>query len=156
MSVRPFVSRRGLASGALAVAGVLAARRVASAQPARDIEQPADPGRAAFMARAFAMRETARAAGDQAYGAAIVRNGRIVGEAPSRVVTAADPTAHAEMEAIRDAARRLGTRDLSGCEIYASSQPCPMCEAAAYWAGIGRIHAGETGADRGAPRLTRC
>ncbi len=156
MSVKPSLSRRGLASGAFAAAGVLATRRSALAQAARDIEQPANPGRAAFMARALAMRDTARAAGDQAYGAAIVKNGRIIGKAPSRVVTAADPTAHAEMEAIRDAARRLGTRDLSGCEIYASSQPCPMCEAAAYWAGIARIYVGDTAADRGTPRLARC
>ena len=66
------------------------------------------------MERAFAMRQRALDAGDQAYGAIVVRDGRIVGEAPSRVVTARDPTAHAEMEAIRDAARRLGTVSLVG------------------------------------------
>ena len=60
---------------------------------------------------------------------------QIVGEAPSRVVTASDPTAHAEMEAIRDAARRLRSRDLSGCVLVSTSRPCRMCEAAAGWAG---------------------
>jgi tRNA(Arg) A34 adenosine deaminase TadA len=108
------------------------------------------------MRRAIAMRDAASRAGDQPYGAVIVKDNRIVGEAPSRVVTGTDPTAHAEMEAIRDAARRLGTRDLSGCEIYASTRPCPMCEAASYWAGIARIHHGADAADAGPPRLSRC
>jgi guanine deaminase len=88
------------------------------------------------------LRDEAVRAGDQPYGAVVVKNGKMVGEAPSRVVTAKDPTAHAEMEAIRDAARRLGTRDLSGCELYGSSPACRMCEAAAYWANISRIHPG--------------
>jgi tRNA(Arg) A34 adenosine deaminase TadA len=56
------------------------------------------------------------------------------------------------MEAIRDAARRLGTRDLSGCELYGTSRACPMCEAAAYWARIARMRYGEAIADGGAPR----
>jgi tRNA(Arg) A34 adenosine deaminase TadA len=86
----------------------------------------------------------------------VVRDDRIVGEAPSAVVTTSDPTAHAEMEAIRDAARRLGRRDLSGCTIYASTQPCPMCEAAAAWAGIARVVHGADLVDAGAPRLGRC
>src|SRR5262245_60736638 len=73
------------------------------------IEQPGQPGPRAFAARAAALRDQALAAGDQGYGAVIVRDERIVGEAPSRVVTNRDPTAHAEIEAIRDAARRLGT-----------------------------------------------
>ena len=79
-------------------------------------------------------------AGDQPYGAVVVKDGKIVGEAPSRVVTNRDPTAHAEMEAIRDAARKLGTRDLSGCEMYGSSPACPMCRAAASFAGISRLY----------------
>jgi tRNA(Arg) A34 adenosine deaminase TadA len=78
----------------------------------------------------------------------VVKDGKIVGEAPSRVLTNQDPTAHAEMEAIRDAARKLGTRDLSGCELYGSSPACRMCEAAAYWANIARLHPGDR-----APRL---
>jgi tRNA(Arg) A34 adenosine deaminase TadA len=59
----------------------------------------------------------------------VVRAGLIVGQSPSHVVLHQDPTAHAEMEAIRDAARRLGTRNLSGCTLYSSSPPCPMCTA---------------------------
>lgn len=110
----------------------------------------------AFMQRALAMRAQAVAAGDQAYGAVVVLDGRIVGEAPSAVVTRDDPTAHAEMEAIRDAARRLGRRDLGGAVLYSSSRPCPMCEAAAYWAGIAGLIHGSALTDAGAPGLGRC
>ena len=149
-------TRRALVAGAALAGGLLASGRAANAETTRPIEQPAVPGPAAFMARAVAMRDAAARAGDQPYGAAIVKDGRIVGQAPSRVVTARDPTAHAEMEAIRDAARRLGTRDLAGCEIYASTRPCPMCEGAAYWAGIARIRHGASAEDAGAPRLGRC
>lgn len=106
-----------------------------------------------FMARAFAMRQAAADAGDQPYGAVIVRDGRIVAETPSRVVARRDPTAHAETEAIRDAARALDSRDLSGAVMYSSSRPCPMCMAAAYWAGLSRLYWGEAIADLGAPRL---
>ena len=109
-----------------------------------------------FIAMAFEMKSRATADGDQPYGAVVVKDRRIVGEAPSRVVTGRDPTAHAEMEAIRDAARRLGTRDLGGCTMYSSSRPCPMCEAAAYWAGISGLVHGSDGTESGAPRLRRC
>jgi tRNA(Arg) A34 adenosine deaminase TadA len=148
--------RRLLGGAAAALTSLLAPTRRAAADAGRPIRQPAAPSRAAFMARAVELRDAAARGGDQPYGAAVVKDGRIVGEAPSRVVTARDPTAHAEMEAIRDAARRLGTRDLSGCEIYASTRPCPMCEAAAYWAGIVRIYHGTAAEDAGAPRLARC
>ena len=152
--------RRSFLAQAAAITG-LGAAFAASAAPApaetrEPIRQPDAPSKTAFMQRAFAMRDAAARAGDQAYGAVVVKDGRIVGEAPSRVVTGTDPTAHAEMEALRDAARRLGTRDLSGCEIYASTRPCPMCEAASYWAGIARIHHGADAADAGPPRLSRC
>jgi tRNA(Arg) A34 adenosine deaminase TadA len=83
----------------------------------------------------------------------VVRAGRIVGEGVSAVNTAPDPTAHAEMQAIRDAARRLRTRDLSECELYGTSRACPMCQAAAYWAGIARLWFGAAIVDGGAPRL---
>jgi guanine deaminase len=86
----------------------------------------------------------------------IVKDSQIVGQAPSRVVVNQDPTAHAEMEAIRDAARRLGTRDLSDCTLYSSSRPCPMCEAAAYWANIQNLVYGSGPTDAGPPRLSRC
>ena len=106
--------------------------------------------------RAFEMRRLAETQGDQPYGAVVVRDGRVVAEAPSRVVTRGDPTAHAEMEAIRDACRRLGTRRLAGSQLYSSSRPCPMCEAAAYWAGIDRMIHGADATDGGAPRLAAC
>lgn len=94
------------------------------------------PEQQPFMCRAAELRQQAVGAGDQAYGAVVVRDGQVVGEGPSRVVLSRDPTAHAEMEAIRDAAKRLGTRDLRGCELYSTSRPCKMCETAAYWAGV--------------------
>ena len=99
------------------------------------------------MRRAEALR-----AGDQPFGAVVLRSELIVGAAPIRVVTATDPTAHAEMEAIRDAARRLRTRDLSGCVLVSTSRPCRMCEAAAGWAGMSRMVYGEALTDAGAPR----
>ena len=105
------------------------------------------------MERAFEMRRRAIERGDQPYGAVIVKEGRIVGEGVSAVVTDNDPTAHAEMQAIRDAARRLGTRDLTSCAMYGTSRACPMCEAGAYWARIARMYYGTSIVDAGAPRL---
>ena len=67
-----------------------------------------------------------------------------------------DPTAHAEIEAIRDAALRLGSGDLSGCQMYGSFRPCPMCETAAMWARIDRFHYGRELVDGGAPRSRGC
>lgn len=103
------------------------------------------------MQRARALRDEATRSGDQAFGAVVLRGAQIVGEAPSRVVTAQDPTAHAEMEAIRDAARRLGSRDLSGCVLVSTSRPCRMCEAAASWARIDRMVHGDALTDAGRP-----
>ena len=108
-----------------------------------------------FIARAVAARERAVASGDQAYGAAIVKDGVVVVEMPSRVVTAGDPTAHAEIEAIREAARLLRSRSLAGATLYSTSIPCPMCMAAAYWAGVSRFVYGDPPTDGGAPRLPR-
>jgi tRNA(Arg) A34 adenosine deaminase TadA len=104
------------------------------------------------MRRAEALRDEAVRAGDQPYGAVLLRGERVVGAAPSRVVTHNDPTAHAEMEAIRDAARSLRSRDLSGCVLVSTSRPCRMCEAAAAWAGISRMVDGEGLTDAGPPR----
>ncbi len=144
-----------LVSGALAtVIACIAKPGAASARSRRPPSppQPERPGPRAFIERAFAMRKKALDSGEQGYGAVVVKLGRIVGQAPSRVVLNGDPTAHAEMEAIRDAARRLG-RNLSGCRLYSSSPPCPMCEAAAYWAGIERLFHGRTITDGGRPEL---
>ena len=112
----------------------------------------ADESLRAAMRRAEALRDEAVRAGDQPYGAVVVCGARIVGAAPSRVVTASNPTAHAEMEAIRDAARRLQTRALGGCVLVSTARPCRMCEAAAASAGIARMVYGEAFGDAGAPR----
>jgi tRNA(Arg) A34 adenosine deaminase TadA len=109
-----------------------------------------------FMRKAFEMKREAVADGDQAYGAVVVKDNRILSAAPSRVVTNTDPTAHAEMEALRDAALHLGSRDLSGCVLFSSSPPCPMCEAAAFWAHIDHLYHGDPIRDGGAPSLRRC
>ncbi|MDH3453201.1 MAG: nucleoside deaminase [Gammaproteobacteria bacterium] len=130
-----------------------AARAATSAAP---IVQPSDGGHRAFMSRAEAMRALALADGDQGYGAVIVKDGRIVGQSPSRVVVNGDPTGHAETEAIRDACRRLGSRDLRGCVMYSTTAACAMCETAAYWANVERMYAGAAIADQGAPRYGGC
>jgi tRNA(Arg) A34 adenosine deaminase TadA len=145
--------RRGFILGAAGLLLIPAARAQAPDLP--PIAQPERPTRAAFMRRALEMRRLSVERGDQAYGAVIVKDGRIVGEGISAVITANDPTAHAEMQGIRDAARRLGTRDLAGCEMFGTSRACPMCEAGAYWARISRLYHGEGITDAGAPRLSR-
>ncbi len=73
------------------------------------------------------------------FGAVIVKDGRIVAEGRNTVTSANDPTAHAEVVAIRNACRALATYSLAGCEIYASSEPCPMCLSAIYWARLDGI-----------------
>lgn len=73
------------------------------------------------------------------FGAVIVSHGRVLARAGNRVVPGHDPTAHAEVQAIRLAAKALATHDLGECVIYASCEPCPMCLGAIYWAGIRRI-----------------
>lgn len=146
--------RRGLL---VALAGSFTAlalsRRSAYGAEVEAIAQPGARDDAAFIARAFDLQTLALASGDQGYGAVVVRAGIIVGQSPSHVVVHRDPTAHAEMEAIRDAARRLKTRDLSNCTLYSSSPACPMCEAAAYWAGIERMVYGIAVQEGGRPRL---
>jgi tRNA(Arg) A34 adenosine deaminase TadA len=76
-----------------------------------------------------------------------VREGRIVAEGVNTVTTANDPTAHAEVNAIRAAAGALGAFSLAGCQLYASCEPCPMCLAAAYWARIDAIYYGASATD---------
>ena len=83
------------------------------------------------------------------FGAVVVLNGEIIGRGWNQVVAASDPTAHAEVMAIRDAGRRLGTHDLSGATIYCSCEPCPMCLSAIYWARIARVVFAASGADAG-------
>lgn len=81
------------------------------------------------------------------FGSVVVRGGRVVGRGWNRVLVSHDPTAHAEVEAIRAASKRLKRFDLSDCVIYASCQPCPMCLSAIYWAGIRRVVYANTAGD---------
>lgn len=81
------------------------------------------------------------------FGAVIVKDGKIIARGANRVTASNDPTAHAEVNAIREAARVLGTFDLSGCEIYTSCEPCPMCLGAIYWAHLDKVYYGNTKAD---------
>jgi tRNA(Arg) A34 adenosine deaminase TadA len=93
-----------------------------------------------FLARALELAAAGSERGDGGpFGAVIVRAGEIVGEGWNRVVAGKDPTAHAEIGAIRAACAALASFHLPGCILYASSEPCPMCLAAAYWARIERI-----------------
>jgi guanine deaminase len=81
------------------------------------------------------------------FGALIVRDGRVIGEGANSVTATNDPTAHAEVNAIRAAAKTLGKFSLAGCELYTSCEPCPMCLAAAYWAHVDAVYYGACAAD---------
>jgi tRNA(Arg) A34 adenosine deaminase TadA len=98
----------------------------------RPLQQPAEPTKAAFLARARALRD---------------------GEGRNYVVLQTDPTAHSELLAVRDAARRLGTRDLSQCEVYSTATPCAMCQGALYWARVRRVFTESTLEQGFAPKL---
>lgn len=81
------------------------------------------------------------------FGCVIVKDGQIVGRGNNQVLFAQDPTAHAEMVAIRDACKHLASHLLEGCEVYTSCEPCPMCLGAVYWAKISKIYYASTRAD---------
>jgi tRNA(Arg) A34 adenosine deaminase TadA len=87
-----------------------------------------------FLREAIRVASDNVASGGGPFGAIVVRDAEVVARAANRVTTSNDPTAHAEVEAIREACRVLGTFQLEGCEIYSSSEPCPMCLGAIYWA----------------------
>lgn len=93
-----------------------------------------------LMRRAIALSEESVAKGGGPFGAVISRHGVIIAEASNSVTIDNDPTAHAEVNCIRRAAERLGTFDLSGCEIFTSCEPCPMCLGAIYWAHLDKIY----------------
>ncbi len=78
------------------------------------------------------------------FGSVIVKDGVIVGRGHNQVLINADPTCHGEMQAIRDACKNLSTHDLSGCELYTTGEPCPMCLAACMWANIRKVYFGCT------------
>ncbi len=81
------------------------------------------------------------------FGAVIVKDGKIIAKSANKVALTQDPTAHAEVSAIRMACKKIGSFDLSGCVLYASCEPCPMCLGAIYWARIDRIYYANTKAD---------
>lgn len=100
-----------------------------------------------FMRRAIALSEQSVRTGGGPFGAVIVRDNDIIAEASNSVTIDNDPTAHAEVNCIRQATRRLGTFDLSGCDIYTSCEPCPMCLGAIYWARLDKMYYGNNKTD---------
>lgn len=100
------------------------------------------------MDRAIELSRSGMLAGEGGpFGAVIVRDGQIIAEGNNRVVLTNDPTDHAEIVAIRAASQFLGTFLLSGCELYASAEPCPMCLGAIYWARLDRVYYANTRQD---------
>ncbi len=87
------------------------------------------------------------ASGQSPFGAVIVRDGKVVAAGHNHVWANTDPTAHAEVECIRNAGKALGTIDLAGCEMYTTCEPCPMCAAAIHWANLDAVHFGARIAD---------
>jgi tRNA(Arg) A34 adenosine deaminase TadA len=109
------------------------------------MQTPANPD---FLCRAITLAtENVLSGAGGPFGAVIVRDGRIVAEGVNTVTAQLDPTAHAEVNAIRAAARSLGAFSLAGCELYTSCEPCPMCLAAAWWARLDAIYYGASAAD---------
>ncbi len=101
-----------------------------------------------FLRQAIQLAREHSAAGKSGpFGAVVVHNGEVVGQGLNQVVQNQDPTAHAEVLAIRNAARRLGTHILDDCAIYCSCEPCPMCLSAIYWARIPRVVFASSGED---------
>ena len=142
-------TRRGFAQLA---GGLVASALVPSALVAQALARNEAQRIMNFIAEAERMREQAVRAGDQSYGAVLVRGHAIVGWGPSRVVTDRNPDAHAERVAIWDAQARLGTSDLAGTVLYSTSRPCGACEFAAAAARVSRMYWGKAGTDAGAPR----
>jgi len=104
-----------------------------------------------LMRRAIALSaEKMRAGLGGPFGAVIARNSEIIACGYNQVTSAKDPTAHAEIMAIREACRALASFSLAGCEIYTSCEPCPMCLGAIYWARLDRVYYGNTRADAAA------
>ncbi|MBO7067467.1 MAG: nucleoside deaminase [Bacteroidaceae bacterium] len=100
-----------------------------------------------FMREAIRLADESVKNGGGPFGAVIVKDGKIISGRSNSVTIDNDPTAHAEVNTIREACHRLGTFDLSDCTIYTSCEPCPMCLGAIYWAHIGRIFYGNTRKD---------
>jgi guanine deaminase len=103
-----------------------------------------------FMARAIELSIENIRSGGGPFGAVIVRNGEPIAEGANQVTADNDPTAHAEILAIRAACAKLGTFELHSCDIYTSCEPCPMCLGAIYWARLSRIYFAGSAADASA------
>jgi len=104
-----------------------------------------------FMAEAITLAETKMETNEGGpFGAVVVKDGVVLGRGWNRVTSTNDPTAHAEIVAIRTACQALGNFQLEGCDLYVNCEPCPMCLAAAYWAGIRKIYYGATRNDAAA------
>ena len=97
-----------------------------------------------FMEMAIRLSEENVDTGGGPFGAVIVKDGEVIATGTNRVVPNSDPTAHAEVTAIRNACKKLGKFKLDGCTIYSSCEPCPLCLSALYWAGVERICYGNT------------
>lgn len=100
-----------------------------------------------FMKKAIGLSIVNVAQGGGPFGAVIVKNGKIIAEGVNKVTKKNDPTAHAEITAIREASKKLKNFNLKGCEIYTSCEPCPMCLSAIYWANISKIYFANTKKD---------
>ncbi|HEX3819038.1 MAG TPA: nucleoside deaminase [Candidatus Sulfotelmatobacter sp.] len=101
-----------------------------------------------FMERAIQIAiENVRSGNGGPFGAIVVKDGEVVAEGVNRVTVTNDPTAHAEVVAIREACERLGIFELGDCSIYTSCEPCPMCLGAIYWARLGKVYFASVAAD---------
>jgi tRNA(Arg) A34 adenosine deaminase TadA len=102
----------------------------------------------AFMARAIQLSlENVRSGQGGPFGAVLVKDDKVIAEGANQVTATNDPTAHAEVLAIRQACQKLGHFELRGCDLYSSCEPCPMCLGAIYWARIDRVFFGNLAAD---------
>jgi len=100
-----------------------------------------------FMRKAIALSIENIKSGGSPFGAVIVKDGKIIATGVNKVTLNNDPTAHAEVTAIRKASRKFGTYNLAGCQIYTSCEPCPMCLGAVYWAHLDKMYYGNTKTD---------
>ena len=100
-----------------------------------------------FMAKAIELSISSASTIGGPFGSVVVKDNKIVAEGSNKVTSSNDPTAHAEIVAIREACKKLNTFDLSGCEIYTSCEPCPMCLSAIYWSRVEKIYYANTRED---------
>lgn len=107
-------------------------------------------GKIVLMRRAIALSRQSASRNGGPFGAVVALNGKIIGEGTNRVVATGDPTAHAEISAIRAACAEIKSHQLTGCEIYTSCEPCPMCLGAIWWSRLARIYYGSTRNDAAA------